>query len=114
MAKQDAFVRYTIRVPADLYADLQKAAGMKSLNAEIVARLKDSITAEKALASGEPTMADIADELMRQVKSLTRDLAFEKVARAEMMADVRRLAERLIGDADSKPDAVLSPEKRRK
>ena len=38
MAKQDDYVRYTIRVPSDLYARLQEAAGEKSVNAEIITR----------------------------------------------------------------------------
>lgn len=45
MAKQDDYVRYTIRVPADLYARLQEAAGAKSVNAEIVVRLEQSFQA---------------------------------------------------------------------
>ena len=40
MAKQDDYVRYTIRVPADLYARIQSAAGPKSVNAEIVEALE--------------------------------------------------------------------------
>lgn len=42
MAKQDDYVRYTIRVPAGLYAAVQEAAGEKSVNAEIVDRLQKS------------------------------------------------------------------------
>lgn len=42
MAKQADYVRYTIRVPADLYAALQDAARDKSINAEIIARLEAS------------------------------------------------------------------------
>lgn len=40
MAKQADYVRYTIRVPADLYASVQEAAGEKSVNAEILTRLE--------------------------------------------------------------------------
>ncbi|MAN78381.1 MAG: hypothetical protein CML24_14640 [Rhizobiales bacterium] len=42
MAKQDDYARYTIRVPQDLYARLQRAAGEKSINAEITERLEQS------------------------------------------------------------------------
>lgn len=42
MTKKDDFVRYTIRVPTELYEKLQKAAGMKSVNAEVVERLEQS------------------------------------------------------------------------
>lgn len=41
MAKQDDYVRYTIRVPAALYARLQSAAGESSVNAEIVSQLEE-------------------------------------------------------------------------
>jgi hypothetical protein len=43
MAKQDSYVRITIRIPAELHADLVKSAGARSLNAEIVERLSDSV-----------------------------------------------------------------------
>jgi len=42
MAKQDDYVRYTIRVPADLYEQIREAAGDKSVNAEIIDRLQRS------------------------------------------------------------------------
>lgn len=42
MAKQDEYVRYTIRVPADLYERLKVSAGEKSVNAEVVERLDRS------------------------------------------------------------------------
>jgi hypothetical protein len=42
MAKQDDYVRYTIRVPSDLYERLKNEAGEKSVNAEIVERLDKS------------------------------------------------------------------------
>jgi len=49
MAKQDDYVRYTIRVPANLYAQIQAAAGEKSVNAEIVERLAESIARDRWL-----------------------------------------------------------------
>ena len=58
MAKQDDFVRYTIRVPADLYARIQEAAGMKSVNAEIVATLE-----EKYPPPEGPTIDELFDEM---------------------------------------------------
>lgn len=46
MAKQDGYVRYTIRVPAELYDQVQSAAEQanRSINAEIVERLSVSFT----------------------------------------------------------------------
>lgn len=43
MAKQDEFIRITLRLPPALHARLTKIAGAKSLNAEIVSRLEESI-----------------------------------------------------------------------
>lgn len=39
MAKQDNYVRYTLRMPATLYENIRSTAGEKSINAEIVTRL---------------------------------------------------------------------------
>ena len=46
MAKQDNFVRYTIRVPAEIYDHVLAAAESngRSVNAEIVQRLEASLT----------------------------------------------------------------------
>lgn len=44
MAKQDDYIRITLRLPQDLHARLSELAGAKSLNAEIVDRLTDSLT----------------------------------------------------------------------
>jgi len=46
MAKQDDFVRITLRLPPDLHKQLIEAAGASSLNAEIVARLERSFFAD--------------------------------------------------------------------
>ena len=45
MAKQDDYVRYTIRVPREIYADIEEHANAasRSVNAEIIQRLGDSI-----------------------------------------------------------------------
>jgi len=43
MAKQDDYVRITLRIPPDLHAKLVERAGTKSLNAEILERLEASI-----------------------------------------------------------------------
>lgn len=40
MAKQDDWVRITLRIPPNLHYDLLQAAGANSLNAEIVTRLE--------------------------------------------------------------------------
>jgi hypothetical protein len=42
MAGHDGYTRYTIRVPDALYARIKKAAGEKSVNAEIVGMLEQA------------------------------------------------------------------------
>ena len=42
MAKQDDFVRITLRIPGDLYERVTAAAETKSINAEILERLTAS------------------------------------------------------------------------
>lgn len=50
MAKQDDYIRYTIRVPADLYQRVQDAADreVRSVNAEIVSTLEEKYPDPKA------------------------------------------------------------------
>lgn len=70
MAKQDEYVRYTIRVPAELYDRLKDAAGEKSVNAEIVARLEDSFVRRAAVALSRGDLADLIGTLDRTLWSL--------------------------------------------
>ena len=57
MAKQDEYVRITLRLPPDLHARLLDSAGAKSLNAEIVDRLEGSFEQDSFLRerTGDPT-----------------------------------------------------------
>jgi hypothetical protein len=77
MAKQANYVRYTIRVPADLYQRLGEAAGEKSINAEIIARL------ERTLLQDEPrqslTFNDLFEEVVTQ-RRLTEAIYEQVVA----------------------------------
>jgi len=59
MAKQDDYVRYTIRVPASLYQRVQAAAGDRSVNAEIIARLECSFDASSDPQSAASLQARI-------------------------------------------------------
>lgn len=77
MAKQDAYVRYTIRVPADLYELLQEAAGEKSINAEVVARLGssfDEVSTSVRLPDG------MRERIKRAAQRRGRSMAAEIVA----------------------------------
>lgn len=45
----DGFTRYTLRIPDELYSRVKDAAGVKSVNAEIVARLEQTFQKEQRL-----------------------------------------------------------------
>lgn len=70
MAKQDDYVRYTIRVPSDLYGKLQEAAGEKSINAEINERLWLTFRRQYLDLSDEGLVA-----VLRSASALERGLA---------------------------------------
>lgn len=65
MARDDGFVRYTLRVPEDLYARVQRAAGAKSVNAEIVQALEEKYPA--------PSLGVLWTELGRALKEMGED-----------------------------------------
>lgn len=70
MAKQDDYVRYTIRVPAGLYERLQKAAGEKSINAEIVARLEASLPATSEMLTPAQFKQVLEAKLAKMIESM--------------------------------------------
>lgn len=76
MAKQDDYVRYTVRLPADLYQRIQNAAGDKSVNAEIIHRLELSLTDEYngLFRSPEEKEANMK-RMMARLDSLLEQLA---------------------------------------
>lgn len=69
MAKQEDFVRYTVRVPQELYAKLQASAGARSVNAEIVERLARSFELDDEIQGLQSSLAEMREEL----DSLSRD-----------------------------------------
>lgn len=77
---EDRYTRITLRIPKDLYAELQRSADetSKSINAEIVNRLSDSFDAIDS---------DVAAQLQGQLK-LQTELANEK----NFQLDVLRVA----------------------
>lgn len=78
MAKQDNFVRYTIRVPADLYMRLQDAAGLKSVNAEIVERLAASFDQKrKGIDWNDP---DVMEAMRHAASYAAREAVTEVMA----------------------------------
>jgi hypothetical protein len=69
MAKQDNYVRYTIRVPQETYSQLEKAAAgaNRSANAEIVGRLEQSVEFE---APDYQRLAQNFKELQKELKQV--------------------------------------------
>ena len=57
MAKQDDWVRMTLRLPQDLHDRLMGALGAKSLNADIVERLERDLSGDVFCLRGEPSTA---------------------------------------------------------
>jgi hypothetical protein len=95
MAKQDDYVRYTIRVPKEPYAAIEKAAmeAGRSMNAEIVQRLSDSLEVE---AGGDHRlMLDLPEGMMKELSfsSMVYDQSIEEYAISVLHRDVERLAE---------------------
>lgn len=85
MAKQDDYVRYTIRVPADLYERVRAAAGDKSVNAEIIARLEASFAKPQKEAGLGPILDRMAHEeyraladRMTAIETLLKDIERSK------------------------------------
>lgn len=72
MAKQDDYVRYTIRLPAPLYEKVREAAGEKSVNAEIIARLEASFG---IIGLGEPNKYDLDFDVVSVRASLNEIMA---------------------------------------
>jgi len=77
MAKQDDYVRYTIRVPAELYERLQSAAGAKSVNAEIVARLEKSFTVGELMTDFDSQLGSVVGLLFDAKQRLIRERALQ-------------------------------------
>ena len=71
MAKQDDYIRITLRMPPTLHRALALAAGEKSLNAEIIERLADSIYSQAGLSKKKsdgsldepPLLDDVAEKI---------------------------------------------------
>lgn len=97
MAKQGDYVRYTIRVPADLYERVQKAAGEKSVNAEIVAALEEKYPA--------PEFEDIMVEIERLLDEAPSDEAKRDF--------LQKLMHRLEGEIHLRTDEMIALSKLR-
>jgi hypothetical protein len=76
MAKQDEFIRITLRLPPELHKKLTEAAGAGSMNAEIVARLEKSFEKMGADALGEMVILLIG-AIHRETDDATRKRIIE-------------------------------------
>lgn len=100
MAKQDDYVRYTIRVPADLYAQLQSAAGEKSVNAEIVARLERSFAEYMTLSDHG------LEQVLKQASAVTTTLWEMMFFQREVELDGYIADQAKQGRIMTKPEAI--------
>lgn len=80
MAKQDEFVRYTVRLPRELYERIQAAAGNASVNAEVIKRLEAAFAHENetqaALKDHEERIDALERMAIRLQNELGRDIYF--------------------------------------
>lgn len=106
MAKQDDYTRYTIRIPTPLYERVKRAAGEKSVNAEIVAILEEKHPApvvEEAL-----TLEDA-----REIRRLAAELGETHPATGEFWAIKRQIEDILVQyEPELDPDSRAAPEMR--
>jgi hypothetical protein len=99
MARQDDYVRYTIRVPAELYERVKEAAGDRSVNAEIIERLDKSFQPQP---SAESTAA-ATDSLIESAKLIAE--AVQTIQVRLKSSDIDRLELRRVKKPDdSTPD----------
>ena len=78
MAKQDSYARVSIRIPPELYGKLQEAAGDKSLNAEIIARLESTFPAEEQT---DEEIIEAAKRLVQRLEARDAERQRERMAR---------------------------------
>lgn len=98
MAKQDDFTRYTIRVPTELYDRLKHAAGVKSVNAEIIERLE--LTFERFHEFNAVGMGAFA-------KRLEASLSAAEILATKLAEEVR-LAGGVVFEEDERISAALN------
>jgi hypothetical protein len=108
MAHQDDFIKTALRLPRALHASIREAAqlGGKSMNAEIIGRLQDSLRAEEVgsvLAQLKSREAELLDANRQQLEVM-RGL----IGRAD--AALRQAGEQLTGDPDDEARSRLRHE----
>jgi len=59
MARQDDYSRITLRLPPELHEKVRKAAGERSLNAEIITRLERTFEEDDTVAGHEVRLEDL-------------------------------------------------------
>lgn len=80
MAKQDDWIRITLRLPPELHQRLSDEAGAKSLNAEIVARLEDSFAEVELPLSDQRFVRRLITEVIHGIARETPDATLADVA----------------------------------
>ena len=123
VAKQDDWARITLRIPGALHEQLVAAAGPKSLNAEIVERLQDSIHRDARDAAYLASYTPPSDaEIEEQARSYREWLEsegdapdsdfdpFEAEIFEELSKVVMKMARRRVEAQKQLPQPPMTPE----
>ncbi|MGX5708273.1 Arc family DNA-binding protein [Brucella lupini] len=106
MAKQDDYMRYTIRVPSGVYQHIQDAAESagRSVNAEIIERLENSIQKDESLVE----VTEKAVETLERMNEEARlDLAQLK-AMASQIKMMRYLLDQVAINKNNLPKELIA------
>lgn len=93
MAKQDDYVRYTIRVPKEIFEPLEKAAheSNRSANAEIIARLAYTVANPPEAVEALKRQSDALDDEINLMEGDLRGLADNVKALQEANANLKEM-----------------------
>lgn len=119
MAKQDDYARYTVRLPADLYARIQALATLheRSVNSEIISMLQLALEIAEYDGSGpayEPLADDDPDRLALIVedekhRAIERNRVLARHGVDNVLADVVARLESIERKLDDAPTITRTP-----
>lgn len=98
MAKQDDYVRITLRLPPDLHRELAKSAGARSLNSEIVSRLERSISHGHVSIEQARRFADELDTIRPDESDPTIPPGLRSFIKTEIMKAISNMDTPLVGE----------------
>lgn len=100
--EDDRYTRITLRIPKDLHSKLQESADAtsKSTNAEIVARLERSFTADKEIEQIAFEGGFEATQLKREIERLTALLQKTNENKVPQIPSVEAIADKVVEKLD--------------